>query len=185
MKLYGSYTSPFVRHCRIVLLETGLPCEFIVTDGAASAAKSPTRKVPFLEDGELLLTDSCSIVKYLREKNMQAFCFTAIEYDRFCLVNTLLDASVNLFMLEKDGILPEQSAYLQRHAARIKSGLATLETMRWRSAPPYNDAELRLLCYLDWVLFRKLFSFDEYTNLTQFLNNARSYQPFTQTIPHT
>jgi glutathione S-transferase len=111
MKLYGSYTSPFVRHCRILLLESGLPCEFIVTDGVASAAKSPTKKVPFLEDGELFLTDSCSIVKYLREKNMQAFCFTAIEYDRFCLVNTLLEATVNLFMLEKDGILPAQSAY--------------------------------------------------------------------------
>lgn len=184
MKLYGSYTSPFVRHCRIVLLESGLPCEFILTDGVASAAKSPTKKVPMLEDGELVLTDSCSIVKYLREKNMQAFCFTAIEYDRFCLVNTLLDASVNVFMLGKDGILPEQSAYLQRHQARIQSGLATLETMRWPSAGPYNDAELRLLCYLDWALFRKLFSIDEYTNLTQFLTSARQYLPFSQTIPH-
>ena len=29
MKLYGSFTSPFVRHVRIVLLETGLACEFI------------------------------------------------------------------------------------------------------------------------------------------------------------
>lgn len=184
MKLYGSYTSPFVRHCRILLLESGLPCEFIVTDGAASAAKSPAKKVPFLEDGELFLTDSCSIIKYLREKNMQAFCFTAIEYDRFCLVNTLLEASVNLFMLEKDGILPAQSAYLQRHVARIQSGLATLDGMRWPSAGPYNDAELRLLCFLDWALFRKRFTFDEYTNLTAFLAAARAYQPFTQTIPH-
>lgn len=185
MKLYGSYTSPFVRHCRIVLLESGLPCEFIVTDGVASAAKSPTKKVPFLEDGDLRLTDSCSIIKYLREKNRQAFCFTAIEYDRFCMVNTLLDASVNLFMLEKDGVVPQQSAYLQRHEARIRSGLAELDAMRWPHAGHYNDAELRLLCYLDWVLFRKRFTFDEFTNLTAFLTGARTYQPFVQTIPHT
>jgi glutathione S-transferase len=56
--------------------------------------------------------------------------------------------------------------------------------MRWPSAGPYNDAELRLLCYLDWVLFRKRFTFDEYPNLTAFLAGARAYQPFTQTIPH-
>ena len=37
MKLYGSYTSPFVRHCRIVLLETQQSCEFIETDQTSSA----------------------------------------------------------------------------------------------------------------------------------------------------
>lgn len=184
MKLYGSYTSPFVRHCRIVLLETGLDCEFIETDGAASAAKSPTKKVPFFEDGEVFLTDSGAIVKYLREKAGQVFCPGAFEYDRFCMVNTMLDASINLFLLEKDGITPEQSPYLKRHVARIQSSLADLDAMELPATAPYNDAELRLLSFLDWVLFRKRLTFAEYNNLTGFLANAASYPAFAQTAPH-
>lgn len=183
MKLYGSYTSPFVRHCRILLHESNLDWEFVETDGVASAAQTPTKKVPFLRDGDLALTDSCSIVKYIREKNGQPFCFTVLEYDHLCMVNTMLDASVNLFMLEKDGITADQSKYLQRHSARIKASLAELNQRVWRDTGPYNDAELRLLCYLDWVLFRKRFTFDEYTNLTAFLTSARNYLPFTKTAP--
>lgn len=68
MQLFGSYTSPFVRHCRIALIETGLDCEFVETDYAESARRSPTKKVPYLQDKDVMLFDSCSILKYLREK---------------------------------------------------------------------------------------------------------------------
>lgn len=130
MKLYGSFTSPFVRHCRIALLEANLACEFIETDAAASAVKSPTKKVPFFEDGAIALSDSSSILKYLREINGGTFCADAREYDQLCLVNTLMEAAINLFFLERDGITPTQSAYLTRHSARIESGLAELKTCR-------------------------------------------------------
>ena len=184
MKLYGSFTSPFVRHCRIALLEGKLNCEFVKTDGAGSAEKSPTQKVPFLEDGDLFLTDSCSILKYLREKSGTAFCPTVIEYDRFCMVNTMLDATVQLFMLAKENITTEQSNYLKRHSARIQSTLAQLDQLVLPEQGPYHDAELRLACYLDWVMFRKIFPFDHYQNLTRFLAAAQSYAPFAQTLPH-
>lgn len=183
MKLYGSYTSPFVRHCRILLHESNLAWEFVETDGSASATQTPTKKVPFFKDGDLALTDSSSIVKYLREKNGQPFCLTALEYDHFCMVNTMLEASINLFMLAKDGITPDQSKYLQRHTARIQTTLAELNQRTWREDGPYNDVELRLLCYLDWVLLRKLFTFDEYENLTHLLISARHYLPFVKTAP--
>lgn len=183
MKLYASYISPFARHCRIILLETGLECEFIETDSASSALNSPTKKVPFFEDGEIFLTDSSAIVKYLREKAGQGFCTDATEYDRFCMVNTLLDATYLLFMLEKDGITPKQSPYLQRHEARVQSSIIELNRISWPGRAPYNDAELRLLCYLDWVKFRQRFNFDEHKNLVDFLASARSYQPFIQTVP--
>src|SRR6187551_754505 len=95
MKLYGSYTSPFVRHVRIVLLETAQPFDFIETDQAGSTAKSPTQRVPFFEDGKIFLTDSLSIAKYLREKAGQDYCRSAQELDDICLVNTAMDAAVN------------------------------------------------------------------------------------------
>lgn len=183
MKLYGSYTSPFVRHCRIVLLDKKLDCEFIEADHAVSAVKSPTKKMPFLEDGEIFLTDSTAIVKYFREKAGEVFCHDITTFDHLCLVNTLLDASVCLFMLEKDAIKPEQSIYLQRHEARVQSGLAELDNMSWPDKGPYNDLELRLLCYLDWALFRQRFTFDQHRNLTTFLATARQYPHFAQTSP--
>ena len=63
MELFGSFTSPYVRHCRVVLAHTGLDCEFVETDYDQSAARSPTRRVPFLRDGDRMLTDSASILR--------------------------------------------------------------------------------------------------------------------------
>ena len=183
MKLYGSYTSPFVRHCRIALLETHLECEFIETDGVASAAKSPTKKVPFFEDGDIFLTDSLAIVKHLRDKAGQPFLRDAQELDKLCLINTLLDASVFLFLMEKDGITPAQSAYLKRSAARVESGLAELEKSSLKVNGPYTDVELRLGCFLAWAKFRKRFTFDQYPQLTSLVTKLENYAPFAATPP--
>ena len=73
MKLYGNSPSPFVRHCRIALLESGLDFEFIHDiDYQMSKKLSPTQKIPFLEYGEAgatkMLTDSTSILRYVREQ---------------------------------------------------------------------------------------------------------------------
>lgn len=183
MKLYGSYTSPFVRHCRIVLLETNIDCEFVETDGVASAAKSPTKKVPFFEDGDIFLTDSLAIVKYLRDKAGQPFLRNAQELDKLCLINTLMDASVFLFLMEKDGVTPEQSAYLKRSAARVESGVAELEKSALNVNGPYTDVELRLGCFLAWAKFRQRFTFDQYPKLAQLVAQLENYAPFAATPP--
>ena len=60
MQLYGSYTSPFVRHCRIALAQAGISFDLVETDGAQSARLSPTSKVPFLKGDGISLTDSTS-----------------------------------------------------------------------------------------------------------------------------
>lgn len=183
MKLYGSFTSPFVRHVRIVLLETGLDCEFIETDQAGSAVKSPTKRVPFLEDGETFLTDSSSIIKYLREKAGQTFCNTARELDEFCLVNTALDTTVNLFFIKRDGVDIQAIPYLQRQAARIESTVAELNQLQLPSAPPYNDAQLRLACYIGWCKLRKQVDFATHTNLEEFYAAIQNYPAFQVTQP--
>ncbi len=183
MKLYGSFTSPFVRHVRIVLLETGLPCEFIETDQAGSAAKSPTKRVPFLEDGETFLTDSSSIIKYLREKAGQEFCKTAKELDEFCLVNTALDTTVNLFFIKRDEVDIQTIPYLQRQAARIESTVAELNQLQLPLAPPYTDAQLRLACYIGWCKLRKQVDFTQHTTLENFYSGIQAYPAFQSTQP--
>lgn len=183
MKLYGSYTSPFVRHCRIALEEEKLACEFIETDQAGSATKSPTKRVPFLEDGDVFLTDSSSILKYLREKSGKSFLASATDLDLFSMVNTALDATVNLFFLQRDGVDLQAYEYTRRQAARIESSLAELNQLNLPTVEPYNDVHLRLACYLSWGLFRKRINIDAYENLQKFLAGMNQYEVFLNTTP--
>ncbi len=183
MKLYGSYTSPFVRHVRIVLLETAQNVEFVETDQAGSTAKSPTQRVPFLEDGEVFLTDSASITKYLREKAGQDYCRTAQELDDLCLVNTVMDATVNLFFIRRDGVDITAVPYLQRQAARIQSTLAELNQQQWPISTPYNDAQIRFACFIGWAKLRNQIDFSPYKNLETFYANILGYDHFVATQP--
>ncbi|GGY87247.1 hypothetical protein GCM10011613_35550 [Cellvibrio zantedeschiae] len=181
MKLYGSYTSPFVRHCRIVLLETNCACEFIETDQATSAVRSPTKRVPFLEDGDVFLTDSIAILKYLREKAGQSYLASTHELNQFCMVNTALDTTANLFFLERDGVDLTAYEYTRRQAARIESSLAELNQLDLPLHAPYNDVQLRLACYLYWALFRNRINIESHKNLQDFLSGIQQHQPFVKT----
>jgi glutathione S-transferase len=186
MKLYGSYTSPYVRHVRIVLQETQQPYEFIETDHAGSSAKSPTKRVPFLEDGDLFLTDSTSIIQHLRTKAGQDFCRSARELDQFCMVNTALDTTLNLFLLKRDGVAVTELPYLQRQLARVQTILKELEQSGITTAPadgPYTDAQLRLACFMGWSLFREQLDFSGYGNLEGFYRQIGQYAPFAATHP--
>lgn len=168
MKLHGSYTSPFVRHCRIVLAQTGLECEFVETDYAASAEQSPTCRVPFLMDQGRMLTDSASIVRYLRETAGQEFCASIDEFDLFLLVDTVMDSTVNLFLLEKDGVTPETSAYLARQQRRVAQTLDELERRVEGADDASGDGMLRLGCFLSWALFRQRIVLDDHPCLAEF-----------------
>jgi glutathione S-transferase len=191
MELYGSFTSPYVRHIRIALLESGLPCAFVETDAAASATLSPTQKVPFLkytENGqEKHLSDSSAILKYIREKSSKTFFCdaknTLANFDNFCMANTLLDTAINLFYLEKDGVTPQSSVYMARQQSRLQTGLAELNKLTFSSVAPFGEAELRIACFLDWALYRKRLSLEGFPALQKLLVDMHSYPHFVDTAP--
>lgn len=183
MELYGSFASPFVRHCRIALLEDQFDFTFVETDAEASAAQSPTKRVPFLTDGSIQLTDSSSILKYLREKAGKAFLQDLQDYEQYCLVNTVLDSCVNLFLLERQGLSADANPYLQRQSQRIESGLTKLNQHCFSKKAPYSDSELRIACFLDWGLFRERIQLETHTQLTSFLEQTNQYEPFAKTSP--
>jgi len=187
VELYGSYTSPFVRHCRIALLESGVPFTFVEIDASVSAKLSPLQKVPFLkysQNGkEQQLTDSSAILKYLRESGGKSFMPDVEKFNAFCAANTLMDTAINLFYLEKDGVTPKESAYLARQQSRLQTGLAELEKLSFSSAAPFDDTELRIACFLDWALFRNRITLDAYPNLQKFLAGIRQYPHFASTVP--
>ncbi|MBN4075718.1 MAG: glutathione S-transferase [SAR86 cluster bacterium] len=188
MKLYGNSPSPFVRHCRIALIESGLDFEFLIdTDYKLSQERSPTQKIPFLEyegNGKnKVLTDSSSILRYIRERAGQVYLPTVEDMNSFCTVNTLVDTQVNLFLFKKEGFTPENVKYLQRQQNRIQTGLAEFENADLAKQAPWSDVELRLACFLGWVRFRKHFSLDAYPKLVAFLESMDEYPPFKETHP--
>jgi len=187
VRLFGSLTSPYVRHCRIALGQAGIESELVATDYTASARQSPTQRVPFLEDGELRLTDSASILRHIRERQGRPFLPDIEDFDFFLLANTALDTTVNLFLLERDGITPDACAYLKRQADRISSTLAELDKRTAmhsaRPDPMTSDALLRLGCFLGWALFRERLDLRPYPALLQLLEALEKDPWFARTRP--
>ncbi|MCQ3830026.1 glutathione S-transferase [Microbulbifer elongatus] len=184
MKLFGSLTSPFVRHCRLALMQSGLDWEMVELDiHSAQNPDTPTMRVPFLEDGDIKLTDSTSIVKYVREKSAQGFIPDARDMDRYCLANTLLDAAINLFLLERSGLDIKENVYTRRQQARVERILSELDSAPLPEVGKLNDADYRVAVGVAWGAFRKRFSIENCKNLQQLLAIAGEDVAFANTAP--
>ncbi len=184
MILYGSYTSPYVRHCRIALAQTDSAYELVEVASNDPRNPSPTRKVPYFADGSTGLSDSSSILKYLRQKAGVPFLESVEEFELYCLASTYLDAEINLFMFERvDGMKPEASKYLTRQRERVASGLSELDRGTLTHSLPLDDGQIRLACFLAWGVFRQRFSLAAYPSLQAFLDLANSWEVFQKTAP--
>jgi glutathione S-transferase len=76
MKLYMHPLSTATRPVRLCLGENNIPCEDVMVDLMKGdhhkepyASINPNRLVPMLEDGDLRLTESSAILKYLADKH--------------------------------------------------------------------------------------------------------------------
>nr|MBX2867302.1 glutathione S-transferase [Acidiferrobacterales bacterium] len=166
MNLYGSLLSPFVRHCRIALMQEQIAFEFVEADNDTSAEQSPTKKVPYLKDGVLLLSDSSSIVKYAREHSgNKRFLEDINDFELFTMTNTLVDSALNLFFLEKHDLTPANVGYLARQQSRLDDGLKELNNRFDPSNGVATDSAIRCVCFIDWALFRNRISIDGLDNL--------------------
>ncbi|NBD94978.1 MAG: glutathione S-transferase [Gammaproteobacteria bacterium] len=186
MQLFGTYTSPYVRHCRVALVETGQDYELIETDYDRSAKLAPAKRVPFLQDGDVILNDSLSILQHIRQRAGQAFLPDVGDTDLFALTNTALDTAINLFLLEKDGLSANRTPYLSRQAGRVSDILDALESrvasFQGKSGT-FTEGQLRLGCFLGWGLFRKRLTLDHHVGLQVFLHRLKQYPAFAETAP--
>ena len=183
MKLFGSYTSPFVRHCRIALSQGGFDYKFVEAGYQMSAEQSPTGKVPYFSDGDLTLTDSSSILKYARERAGRDFLRQIEDYETYAMSNTVMDAAINLFLLENDGFGSDQIPYLKRQKARVESGLVALNQRIRPEQGIETDSALRAACFIDWGLFRNRIQIEPHDNLRALLATANQVEEFTATAP--
>lgn len=190
MQLYGSTVSPFVRHCRVVLMTSGLDFEFIETDTTEAVKLSPLAKIPCLRDAELFLHDSSSILKHVREKAGQDFLSDVQDFDLFAVCNTILDSVVNLFMLERFGMKGDENDYLKRQQARVETGLHALEallTARFADVDSTtvlnNDALLRIASFIEWAQFRQRIDVQGCEHLQRIVALALEQNSFALTSP--
>ncbi len=186
MILYGSYTSPYVRHIRTALLQFNFTFEFVDTDYTASASGSPLKRVPFLDTGDKKLTDSSSILLYLKQLSGQSGFDNLDDFELYALVNSAMDTEINLFLLSRDGLTPDNSDYLSRQKSRVASSLGYMNDLIANQTVDINglsDGQLRLACFLDWGLFRQRFSLDGLDSLTAFLEGVRVIEEFAATKP--
>ena len=94
----------------------------------------------------------------------------------------MADSTLNLFLLEKDGLTADNSGYLKRQQSRIESGLDALNDAAVTEGE-LNDAQLRIACYLDWALFRERINIDQHQSLKGMLSHADNIEGFAETNP--
>ena len=195
MKLYGVRTSPYVRHARVALTQSNLEWELeqVTLD---TISRSPTLRVPFLIDGDLTLSDSSVIVRYVREQSGQAFLATVADHELFALATSVLDTAVNVYLMNigdcadlaevpagASAIGFDPKTYFERQQERIAVGMQELEHCQLSSSQPYTDGEIRLACLLDWAAYRETIDLSGKDNLCRFLADIRAWPPFAETAP--
>lgn len=180
LKLFGHDASPYVRRVRILLAELQIPFERDThgwQDPAPEfSAASPIRRVPMLElrPGALVrhVFDSKVIAGLLYgmphprpggEPPFQDAMFdpglALLDENVVSVTDAAQDSLVNVFLLENDGVRPEQSAYLTRQLDRARGCLDWLERRyqgRRTLAPGrLAYADVVVMTLLGWIRFRK------------------------------
>ena len=196
MKLYGVRTSPYVRHARVALAQSDLDWELeqVTLD---TIGQSPTLRVPFLTDGNLTLSDSSVIVRYVREQSGQSYLTRIADHEVFALATSVLDTAVNVYLMNignsadladvptgtsTTGFDPK--TYFERQQERITVGMQELERCQLSFSQPYTDGEIRLACLLDWAAYRDTIDLSGKDNLCRFLAEIRTWPPFAETAPN-
>jgi len=141
MKLYMHPVSTAARPVRLLIAENGIACEEEMVDILAGAhyqepyaSLNPNRLVPMLEDGDLRLTESSAILKYLADKyNLPSYPKDLKERAK---VNEMMDwINTNFYRaFGYDLCYPQLFPHLKRRsdeaqAATLESGRES--TKRW------------------------------------------------------
>lgn len=179
MKLYFSNGSPFARKVRIVLEEKGLLYDKDVYDAVRpiEATLGPTLSVPVLDDSGRRLWESDLIIDYLLRTYPEARP-TASEmanpplapwlarpdrhWDDMLTLTTIAscsDSIVNMRLMVRDDVTPENSVYMARQKTRVERCLDWLEarvTDEGFAPGWYSVMDIALFCPLAFCEARNI-----------------------------
>ncbi len=148
MKLYSSPTSPFVRKCRIVALEHGVPLSLVRTNilGNDAAQPNPLLMIPSLEmDDGMLIADSrviCHVLSGGGPRSLQDRVLEAVA-DGIC------DRAVARMFADRSGNAdPDMQA---RHVRAING---TLDHLEAQTRGGFGIGDAALVCALTYLDMR-------------------------------
>ena len=196
IRLYGSFTSPYVRRVRVVADELGLPFELVDTTPPEGQAKlrehTPIWKVPAAEiDGQLVF-DSHVITELLLERygrgKLAPLPVDDIESrNAISVIDGALDALINAFYLAKEGVTPEQAPYLKKQRERAGSALLWLEHNVHEpfvtSKKQLGLPEIALGSALGWMRFRGTYDIEQHQRLMRCFETLERRNSFAHTQP--
>ena len=162
VKLYGTPLSPYFCRVWFAAVAKGLDLELAIgpPDVASdpNRARSPTGKIPFIEDGDLLLYESEVIVEYLEDKYPTPSLLPADPAAR--ARSRLISRQVDLYLLSPVHALapqirrtPRDAAVVAHHLEAIKAGLARLDDAVSPNPWCLGDAPILADCALATALW--------------------------------
>lgn len=171
MKLIGSYTSPYVRKISVMLLEKGIPFDFINDPPSEPGSKitefNPLGKVPALvtDEGEVFY-DSPIIVQFIELLNvsptllpwqpLEALRVKQIE----ALADGVTDAAVALVLESKRDADKRNEEWVVRQRAKLLRGLDTLELhakeQTLLNGESLNVADIAVASSLGYINYRRV-----------------------------
>lgn len=200
MKLIGSYTSPYVRKVRIVLLEKKMDCEFVVNDvwspGTDIEQSNPLGKVPVLVlDDNSCIYDSRVIVEYVDARAPIQRLIPEGGRERTdvkvweALADGLQDAAISMLL---EGRRPEgekSASWISRQARKVDAALAAMSQSLgknpWCHGRSFSLADIAVGSALGYLVFR----FPEnlwqktYPNLAAHFEKLMQRESFKSTLP--
>jgi len=188
MKLFGSVSSPFVRRLRLLLVNQ--PYELISlnifeTVGRETLVQlNPTRKVPMLQDGELVIFDSGVIFRYLSQK-LQLPALSWADENRLTMINAVNDSLVELLLCQRSGFdTHSDKLFFNLQHERV---VGTLQVLEQQAATgqfaDWDYLAISLYSLLDWAEFRQLADLKPYPALQQFMQTKKDQAGIAQTCP--
>lgn len=175
MKLYGSFTSPYVRRLRLILMDVKYEMIDAPTsspEGRAILRKlNPTMKIPMFEDNGLVLCDSTVIAQYIHEKLDRQY-LSIPQLNLLKIIDGITDSYIQLFLLDKSGFdTTDDKMYFNLQHERIERSFKYLEKIvaeKQISTTNWNYLSISLYTSLDWVKVRKLHDFSHLDALQTF-----------------
>lgn len=194
-KLYGTWTSPYVRQVRVAALELGVELEFCDTASEAGQRElrglAPLWKVPVAQlDGELLY-DSEVILAALSRRHPRSplgpWLQSVPERNLKTVVDGALDSLINAFYLAREGLRPEQVPYLAKQHERAAAALRWVDErvapMALAAPESFSWAVLSLTTALEWMVYRDAFAVGDFAGLSASLEAHRGRPSLVQTRP--
>ena len=169
MQLIGSYTSPFVRKIRVLLIEKGVPYSFLEDNPWTPETKTtqfnPLGKVPILidENGSTWY-DSNVIAEYIESLNTRVKLLPDAHQPRLevkqliALVEGIVEAGIAIFLEQKRSQEKQDQDWIERNQLKTHRGLDALEKALgdnlWLHENQFSLADICAGVVLGWLSFR-------------------------------